>query len=702
MDGWLGLPIYFNFLTVTAFVPALACISGVVFLLFISNKSRSTWYLIFSWALFALFQLAYAFVASVYHPIGALHRCITVPAILLANAAAFGFFGYYRENLFPRLTRVIVYGITIVSILVTIWFIFSSLNQKRILRPSGLLYDFDNPLESAIVGVFILFFAITNVFGILAKIYKLQATYTAKIMSRMVWGYSFTIVFSVLNLLARKGVIGVGFLYVALAIGISVGFFIVFVVYISHTDEKSTVIGSILGIGIVIIVVLYPGLCHYVLKDHEEAYISTWQERVSNTRDFAEFKNLIGIISDDGRVFYARAKMPPIKKINFSELPSNISLSRSAAAMFIPGKVGSEKVAIVVDPLDFKVYLHKPSLKLFYALVIVVVLFSVTLPFFLNAALLRPLSAVLQGVFSINRGRYGHRIDNKRSDELGIISQSFNRMAQTIENATTNLERTVEKRTAQLISEKEKSETLLLNILPAEIAEELKERGQAKPVRIRSATVIFTDFVGFTKIAEDFSPEDVVAELDKCFTYFDQVTEKYGLEKLKTIGDAFMCAGGLPVENKTHSIDCCMAALEIQAFMKQMKKIKEQQGLPYWRLRLGINTGPLVAGVVGTKKFAYDVWGDTVNTASRMESSGVSEKINISRATYEQVKYFFNCEYRGKIKAKNKGNVDMYFLNGLRARFSINGEGKVPNREMLKWYVQIRRGKRIGFKRDVG
>lgn len=140
---------------------------------------------------------------------------------------------------------------------------------------------------------------------------------------------------------------------------------------------------------------------------------------------------------------------------------------------------------------------------------------------------------------------------------------------------------------------------------------------------------MFTDFVGFTRISEQLSPEEVVDELDKCFSYFDQVTEKYGLEKLKTIGDSFMCAGGLPTPNDTHAIDCCLAALEIQAFMNQMKEIKHQQGFDYWELRLGMNTGPLVAGVVGHKKFAYDVWGDTVNTASRLESSGVPGKINI-------------------------------------------------------------------------
>lgn len=237
--------------------------------------------------------------------------------------------------------------------------------------------------------------------------------------------------------------------------------------------------------------------------------------------------------------------------------------------------------------------------------------------------------------------------------------------------------------------EQARSESLLLNILPTQIATELKENGAAKPVRVDNATVMFTDFVGFTRISEKLSPEAVVDELDKCFSYFDQVTEKYGLEKLKTIGDSFMCAGGLPTANRTHAVDCCLAALEIQAFMSQMKEIKYQQGLDYWELRLGINTGPLVAGVVGQKKFAYDVWGDTVNTASRLESSGIPGKINISLTTFGLVKDIFNCEHRGQIEAKNKGNIDMYFLNGIGRDMSIGGEGRVPNALFKERYAAL-------------
>lgn len=243
----------------------------------------------------------------------------------------------------------------------------------------------------------------------------------------------------------------------------------------------------------------------------------------------------------------------------------------------------------------------------------------------------------------------------------------------------------------------QKSESLLLNILPRDVADELKDKGHSAPVRIESVTVMFTDFAGFTKISESLSPEQVVDELDKCFSYFDQIMEKYNLEKLKTIGDSYMCAGGIPKSNHTHAIDCCLAAMEIQNFMNQMKDIKAMQELPYWELRLGIHTGPLVAGVVGHKKFAYDVWGDTVNTASRMESSGTTGKINISWSTYEQIRFLFDCSHRGQVAAKNKGMIDMYYLNGLKHRFSGGGEGRgrVPNAKFKAVYAAIARGARL-------
>jgi len=212
--------------------------------------------------------------------------------------------------------------------------------------------------------------------------------------------------------------------------------------------------------------------------------------------------------------------------------------------------------------------------------------------------------------------------------------------------------------------EKDKAENLLLNILPRATADELKEKGEATPRHYNQVSVIFTDFKGFTHIAEKMTPEELLQELNKCFYRFDEICDEYGVEKIKTIGDAYMCAAGIPTANDTNPIDAVKAGLAMQEFMHQWKEEKIAQGEPYFELRLGIHTGPLVAGVVGKNKFAYDIWGDAVNLAARMESSGEVGKVNISGGTYELVKEHFDCTYRGKIEAKNKGEVDMYFVNG--------------------------------------
>ena len=222
--------------------------------------------------------------------------------------------------------------------------------------------------------------------------------------------------------------------------------------------------------------------------------------------------------------------------------------------------------------------------------------------------------------------------------------------------------RYIRKSRAIIQKEKDRSEELLLNILPAEVAEELKEKGYADAKHFNEVTVLFTDFKGFTQMAEKLSAQELVNEIDFCFKKFDEITSKYHIEKIKTIGDAYMCAGGLPVPNKTNTFDMINAALEIQQFMPELKESKMKENKPYFELRLGIHTGPVVAGIVGIKKFQYDIWGDTVNIASRMESSGEIGKVNISQYTYEIVKDRFNCVHRGKIEAKGKGEIDMYFV----------------------------------------
>lgn len=208
----------------------------------------------------------------------------------------------------------------------------------------------------------------------------------------------------------------------------------------------------------------------------------------------------------------------------------------------------------------------------------------------------------------------------------------------------------------ELGEEKRKSENLLLNILPEEVASELKLKGEATPKHFDRVTVIFADLVNFTQYAEVNIPQDIIEKLDKLFERFDDVCLRNGLEKIKTIGDCYMAAGGLPIANHTNAIDAVDAAIEMQTIAFEHN----------WKLRIGIHTGQVVAGVVGKHKFAYDIWGDAVNIASRMESSCENNKINISKETFDLLRNSFFCEYRGKISAKNKGEIDMYYVEGRR------------------------------------
>ena len=218
----------------------------------------------------------------------------------------------------------------------------------------------------------------------------------------------------------------------------------------------------------------------------------------------------------------------------------------------------------------------------------------------------------------------------------------------------------LQKRSNKLLSgEKQRSDDLLLNILPAEVAEELKEKGTAAAKYFENVTVMFTDFVGFTKAGEKMTPQQLVDELHSCFKAFDGIIRKYKIEKIKTVGDAYLAVSGLPIANPKHATVMVNAAREIAAFMTDRKK---KMGDKTFEVRIGIHTGNVVAGIVGDIKFAYDIWGDAVNTAARMEESGEAGKVNISQTTYELVKGEFECTYRGEINAKNKGVLKMYFV----------------------------------------
>lgn len=232
----------------------------------------------------------------------------------------------------------------------------------------------------------------------------------------------------------------------------------------------------------------------------------------------------------------------------------------------------------------------------------------------------------------------------------------------SLQKAHRNLERLVAERTATLDRQKVQIEHLILNILPSEVAKELQTNGSAKPRSYPKVSVLFTDFKDFSALSEKMSPEEVVEELSTCFRAFDSIIEKQRLEKIKTIGDSYMCAGGIPDGESDHPFRIIRAGLEIEEFMKDHNRARVAKGLEPMEVRIGVHVGPVVAGVLGTRKYAYDIWGSTVNIASRMETSGVPGAVNISAATYELVKEKYACRYRGKIYAKNVGEIDMYFV----------------------------------------
>ncbi len=260
---------------------------------------------------------------------------------------------------------------------------------------------------------------------------------------------------------------------------------------------------------------------------------------------------------------------------------------------------------------------------------------------------------------------------------LGILSLWYALLRYriyTLRQREKQLEAEVRLRTQELIREKQKSDDLLLNILPAETAEELKKFGKAQAKRHDSVTIFFSDFKDFTQIAQQMSPEELVAEIDHCFSAFDEIIGKHRLEKIKTIGDAYMCAGGLPTAGAAQSTDVVRAALEIQSFLQELAVQREAEGRPAFHARIGIHTGPVITGIVGTKKFAYDVWGSAVNIAARLEELGEVGKVNVSEHTYDLISPEFLCTPRGQLEAKNAGAINMYFVDGPRK--TNTNEGK--------------------------
>ncbi|HKL38600.1 MAG TPA: adenylate/guanylate cyclase domain-containing protein, partial [Bacteroidales bacterium] len=243
----------------------------------------------------------------------------------------------------------------------------------------------------------------------------------------------------------------------------------------------------------------------------------------------------------------------------------------------------------------------------------------------------------------------------------------------------------VESDITQLREEKTKSDQLLLNILPFEIAEQLKKKGTAKSKKYKTVTVMFADFANFTGMTKVMTVDELIDELNLYVRNFDEIIGRHYIEKIKTIGDAYMCAGGLPLKNKSNPLDVTLASLEIQKFVSEMAKRNQNQNKRIWQLRMGIHTGEVMAGVIGSKRFAYDIWGSTVNIASKMEEFSQVGRINISSDTYQYIRDYFDTSYRGKVRIKNTPDVlDTYFVNRLKPEYSEDEEGIYPNKAFLK------------------
>jgi class 3 adenylate cyclase len=228
----------------------------------------------------------------------------------------------------------------------------------------------------------------------------------------------------------------------------------------------------------------------------------------------------------------------------------------------------------------------------------------------------------------------------------------------TLKKRQKALEQTVSERTAELVAEQHRANDLLLNILPEKVAKELKATGQTKPVQFEEVNILFSDFKEFTNIVASIPGKKLVSELDDIFQHFDDIMDEVCLEKIQTIGDAYLAAGGLSKKDKEHAIKCIQAGKKMIEYLEERNQVNAIK----WKVRVGIHSGPITAGVVGKKKFSYDLFGDTINIAARKESTSEEGRINVSAYTYDLIKDHFNCEYRGKINAKGKGDLDMYFV----------------------------------------
>ena len=282
------------------------------------------------------------------------------------------------------------------------------------------------------------------------------------------------------------------------------------------------------------------------------------------------------------------------------------------------------------------------------------------------------------------------RLDVSRRQLLNLLLSTYENILQQ-NSKLAEMHRDLADANRQVQESLRKTQELLYKVFPRQIADELAGSGQSQPRHFDSVSVVFTDFVGFTRIAETMSPRELIDDLERYFLRFDQLLAACHMEKLKTIGDAYMAAGGVPEPNGSHPIDAALYAIGLREIVADIARNRQGSGLKPFPIRIGIHTGPLVAGVIGEQRFLYDLWGDTVNLASRMESGGAAGQINVSEATQRLVEPFFECTPRGQIEVKGKGAVGMFFLERLKPEFSADPDGLVGNERLQDEVARLRR-----------
>ncbi len=363
-----------------------------------------------------------------------------------------------------------------------------------------------------------------------------------------------------------------------------------------------------------------------------------------------------------------------LKHSNLTELPQVKAMS-SAQNVIVGHNLQNIRVLSAHAPIDllkWSVFVEIPEREVRQAvnapvmrsvLVLLVGLsISILASFFLARTLTRPLGILQEGAARIGAGDLDRHIEIKTGDELEVLANQFNKMSEDLKASYSDLENKVDERTHELKLAQDRSKHLLNNMLPSDIADELTATGTAKPARHESVSILFTDLSGFTQTAATMPADRMVFELNEMFCAFDDICDELGVEKIKTIGDAYMAAAGLPKPCADHAHRCVIAGMRMIEFIEQ----RNHKSPFKWSLRVGIHSGPVVTGVVGKRKYAFDIWGDTVNLASRMESSGQAGRVNVSAYTYDLIQQEFECEYRGKVSAKGKGDVDMYFVMSKR------------------------------------